>query len=162
MDWLHAADLVKLLQVVFVNLVLSADNAIVVGIAAAGLPVHQRLRVMAIGIAGATVLRIVFALFTVQLLEVEPVLLIVKPELVPSVTAPLLETEKVTPLQGFELSLSLIVPMAEPSLIVAPEGLDSVKFTVSALSTFASSSVETLIVLLVSPIANVSGPLRLV
>jgi YjbE family integral membrane protein len=70
-DWLHAADLVKLLQVVFVNLVLSADNAIVVGIAAAGLPVHQRLRVMAIGIAGATVLRIVFALFTVQLLEID-------------------------------------------------------------------------------------------
>ena len=71
MDWLSAADLVKLLQVVFVNLVLSADNAIVVGIAAAGLPVHQRLRVMAIGIAGATVLRIVFALFTLQLLEVD-------------------------------------------------------------------------------------------
>jgi len=70
-DWLSAADLVKLLQVVFVNLVLSADNAIVVGIAAAGLPVHQRLRVMAIGIAGATVLRIVFALFTLQLLEVD-------------------------------------------------------------------------------------------
>ncbi|MEO8467120.1 MAG: YjbE family putative metal transport protein [Gammaproteobacteria bacterium] len=70
MSWLPAADLVKLLQVVFVNLVLSADNAIVVGIAAAGLPVNQRLRVMAIGIAGATVLRIVFAVFTVQLLDV--------------------------------------------------------------------------------------------
>ena len=70
MDWLAPADLVKLLQVVFVNVVLSADNAIVVGIAAAGLPVHHRLRVMAIGIAGATVLRIVFAVFTVQLLEV--------------------------------------------------------------------------------------------
>jgi len=69
-DWLAPADLVKLLQVVFVNVVLSADNAIVVGIAAAGLPVHHRLRVMAIGIAGATVLRIVFAVFTVQLLEV--------------------------------------------------------------------------------------------
>jgi len=69
-DWLAPADLVKLLQVVFVNLVLSADNAIVVGIAAAGLPVQHRLRVMAIGIAGATVLRIVFAVFTVQLLEV--------------------------------------------------------------------------------------------
>jgi len=69
-DWLPAGDAVKLLQVVFVNLVLSADNTIVVGLAAAGLPASQRVRVMAIGIAGATVLRIVFALFTVQLLEV--------------------------------------------------------------------------------------------
>jgi YjbE family integral membrane protein len=69
-DWLPVADLVKLLQVVFVNLVLSADNAIVVAIAAAGLPQHQRPRVMAIGIGGATVLRIVFALFTVQLFDV--------------------------------------------------------------------------------------------
>jgi predicted tellurium resistance membrane protein TerC len=60
-DFLSVADLVKLLEVVFVNLVLSADNAIVVGIAAAGLPAHQRLRVVAIGIAGATVLRIAFA-----------------------------------------------------------------------------------------------------
>ena len=70
MDWLPVSELVELLQVVLVNLVLSADNAIVVGIAVAGLPVKHRLRVMAIGIAGATVLRIVFAAFTVQLLEI--------------------------------------------------------------------------------------------
>ena len=70
MDFLPVAELVKLLEVVFVNLVLSADNAIVVGIAAAGLPTHQRLRVVAIGIAGATVLRIGFAVFTVQLLAI--------------------------------------------------------------------------------------------
>ena len=70
MDWLPVAELVKLLEVVFVNLVLSADNAIVVGLAAAGLPVHHRLRVVAIGMLGATVLRIVFAIFTVQLLQI--------------------------------------------------------------------------------------------
>jgi YjbE family integral membrane protein len=69
-DWLPVAEFVKLAEVVFVNLVLSADNAIVVGIAVAGLPVRHRLRVMAIGIAGATVLRIVFAVFTVQLLAI--------------------------------------------------------------------------------------------
>src|SRR6185295_12793901 len=69
-DWLPVADVVKLLEVVLVNLVLSADNAIVVGMAAAGLPARHRVRVMAIGIAGATVLRIVFAIFTVQLLEI--------------------------------------------------------------------------------------------
>ena len=60
----------ELVEVIFVNLVLSADNAIVVGIAVAGLPARNRLRVMTIGIAGATLLRIVFALFTVQLLGV--------------------------------------------------------------------------------------------
>ena len=62
--------MVELVEVVFVNLVLSADNAIVVGIAVAGLPAHNRLRVMAIGIAGATLLRIVFAVFTAELLGV--------------------------------------------------------------------------------------------
>ena len=75
MDWLPVAELVELLEVVFVNLVLSADNAIVVGIAVAGLPAERRLRVMAIGIAGATVLRILFAAFTVQLLEIVGLLL---------------------------------------------------------------------------------------
>jgi YjbE family integral membrane protein len=74
-DWLPVAELVELLEVVLVNLVLSADNAIVVGIAVAGLPARHRLRVMALGIAGATLLRIVFAVFTVQLLEVVGLLL---------------------------------------------------------------------------------------
>ena len=62
--------MVELVEVVFVNLVLSADNAIVVGIAVAGLPARNRLRVMAIGIAGATLLRVVFAVLTAELLGV--------------------------------------------------------------------------------------------
>jgi YjbE family integral membrane protein len=74
-DWVPVAELVELLEVVLVNLVLSADNAIVVGIAVAGLPAQHRLRVMAVGIAGATLLRVVFASFTVQLLEVVGLLL---------------------------------------------------------------------------------------
>lgn len=68
-------ELVAFLQVVLVDLVLAGDNAIVVGIAAAGLPAAQRWRVMAIGITAATVLRIVFAAFTVQLLQVIGLLL---------------------------------------------------------------------------------------
>jgi YjbE family integral membrane protein len=70
MHLVSASQLVELVEVVFINLVLSADNAIVVGIAVAGLPTRNRLRVMAIGIAGATVLRIVFAVFTAELLHV--------------------------------------------------------------------------------------------
>jgi YjbE family integral membrane protein len=69
-------ELLELAEIVLVNLVLSADNAIVVGIAVAGLPTKNRLRVMALGIAGATVLRIVFAVFTVQLLEIVGLLLV--------------------------------------------------------------------------------------
>jgi predicted tellurium resistance membrane protein TerC len=69
-DWLSAASLTSLMEVVLVNLVLSGDNAIFVGIAVAGLPARQRWRVMMLGIAAATALRIVFALFPDHLLHV--------------------------------------------------------------------------------------------
>ena len=75
MESLSPAALVELLEVVFVNLVLSADNAIVVGIAVAGLPAGRRWQVMVLGIGAATGLRIVFAAFTVQLLAVIGLLL---------------------------------------------------------------------------------------
>jgi YjbE family integral membrane protein len=74
-EWLSPSALLELLEVVLVNLVLSADNAIVVGIAVAGLPPGRRWQVMVLGIGAATVLRIVFAAFTVQLLEVIGLLL---------------------------------------------------------------------------------------
>jgi YjbE family integral membrane protein len=70
MDFISVAELSALAQVVLVDLVLAGDNAIVVGIAVAGLPVAQRFRVMVLGIAAATLLRIVFAYFTVQLLQI--------------------------------------------------------------------------------------------
>jgi len=63
------AELAAFAQVVLVDLVLAGDNAIVVAMAVVGLPAGQRARVMMIGIAAATVLRIVFALVTVQLLQ---------------------------------------------------------------------------------------------
>jgi YjbE family integral membrane protein len=47
-----------LLSVVIIDVVLAGDNAIVVGMAAAGLPEEQRRKVILIGIAAATVLRI--------------------------------------------------------------------------------------------------------
>src|SRR5688572_31368549 len=75
MDFISMAELAALAQVVLVDLVLAGDNAIVVGIAVAGLPAQQRWRVMFLGIAAATVLRIVFAAFTVQLLQVIGLLL---------------------------------------------------------------------------------------
>jgi YjbE family integral membrane protein len=62
--------IVPLAQVIVIDLVLAGDNAIVVGMAAAGLPKHMRAKVIVIGIAAATILRILFALVTNQLLAI--------------------------------------------------------------------------------------------
>jgi YjbE family integral membrane protein len=68
-------ELNALAQVVFVDLVLAGDNAIVVGMVAAGLPEDQRRRVIAVGITAATVMRVMLAAITVQLLQVVGLLL---------------------------------------------------------------------------------------
>jgi YjbE family integral membrane protein len=56
-------------QVIMIDLVLAGDNAIVIGLAAAGLPHEQRTKAILIGIGAATALRIVFAGITTQLLK---------------------------------------------------------------------------------------------
>ena len=63
-------ELIALGQVLFIDIVLAGDNAIVVGMAVAGLPAEQKNRAIVIGIAAATVMRIGFALITVQLLAI--------------------------------------------------------------------------------------------
>ena len=68
--------LIALLQVLAIDLVLAGDNAIGMGLAAAGLPKEQRGKAILIGIAAATILRIVFALLTTQLLEILGLLLV--------------------------------------------------------------------------------------
>ena len=70
-----AAELSALLQVIVVDLVLAGDNAIVVGMVAAGLPAKDRARVIVIGIAAATLMRVAFAAVTVQLLQIVGLLL---------------------------------------------------------------------------------------
>lgn len=64
-----------LLQVIMIDLVLAGDNALVIGMAAAGLPPEQRVRAIAIGIAAATIMRIAFAAITTQLLAIVGLLL---------------------------------------------------------------------------------------
>jgi YjbE family integral membrane protein len=63
------------LQVIMIDLVLAGDNAIVIGLAAAGLPPPMRRKAILIGIAAATVLRIVFALIATQILAFTGLLL---------------------------------------------------------------------------------------
>ncbi|HMT13664.1 MAG TPA: TerC family protein [Aestuariivirga sp.] len=67
--------LVALGQVIMIDLVLAGDNAIVIGLAAAGLPREQRTKAILIGILAATVLRILFAAVTTQLLQILGLLL---------------------------------------------------------------------------------------
>ncbi|WP_225768707.1 TerC family protein [Inquilinus sp. Marseille-Q2685] len=69
-DWFSLAELTALVQVVIIDVALAGDNAIVVGMAAAGLAAEERRRAILWGIVAATVLRIVFALFTTQLLQI--------------------------------------------------------------------------------------------
>ena len=58
------------LEILFIDIVLAGDNAIVVGALAAGLPAEQRRKVILIGVLAALVLRIAFALLVSQLLQI--------------------------------------------------------------------------------------------
>jgi len=57
-------------EILFIDIVLAGDNAIVVGALAAGLPAEQRKKVILIGVIAALVLRIAFALVVSQLLQI--------------------------------------------------------------------------------------------
>jgi YjbE family integral membrane protein len=74
-DFITADAMSALMQVIIIDLVLAGDNAIVIALAAAGLPQAQRARAIMIGIAAATIMRIVFAAMTTQLLAVFGLLL---------------------------------------------------------------------------------------
>ena len=63
-------------QVIMIDLVLAGDNAVVIGLAAAGLPKDQRNKAILVGIIAATVLRIGFASVTTQLLQILGLLLV--------------------------------------------------------------------------------------
>ena len=69
------ASIAAFLQVIMIDLVLAGDNAVVIGLAAAGLPKEQRARAIMVGIIAATALRVLFAIFTVQLLAIVGLLL---------------------------------------------------------------------------------------
>src|SRR5581483_3769561 len=63
------------LQVIMIDLVLAGDNAVIIGLAAAGLPPQQRSRAILVGIIVATLLRIALAAIAVQLLAIVGLLL---------------------------------------------------------------------------------------
>ena len=69
------AFLTAFFQVIMIDLVLAGDNAVVIGLAAAGLPPELRRKAILIGIVAATVMRIGFALIATQLLAITGLLL---------------------------------------------------------------------------------------
>jgi YjbE family integral membrane protein len=69
MDVFTPEAIAALFQVIMIDLALAGDNAIVVGMAAAGLPAEQRTRAIVLGMMGATALLILFAGLTTQLLK---------------------------------------------------------------------------------------------
>jgi YjbE family integral membrane protein len=69
-EFLGTGVLSAFLQVVLIDLVLAGDNAIVIGLAAAGLSEAQRAKAILIGIVAATMLRILFAGLATQILQI--------------------------------------------------------------------------------------------
>ncbi len=68
-------ELTALGQVVLIDLTLAGDNAVVVGLAVAGLPPAQKRPAILVGIAAATVLRVALGAITLQLLAIVGLLL---------------------------------------------------------------------------------------
>jgi YjbE family integral membrane protein len=73
MDWTQ--DLVALAQVIMIDVALAGDNAVVVGLAVAGLPARQKRSAILLGIGGATVIRIALGAVALQLLAIIGLLL---------------------------------------------------------------------------------------
>ena len=73
---MSTSDVLDIIQIIFADIVLSGDNALVIGMAAAGLPSELRRRAIFIGMAMAAGLRIVFAVSASYLLAIEGILLI--------------------------------------------------------------------------------------
>ena len=59
-----------LTQIIFIDLVLAGDNAIIIGMVASKFPVEQRKKVIFWGIGGAVILRIILTLLTAYLLQI--------------------------------------------------------------------------------------------
>jgi YjbE family integral membrane protein len=65
-----AEQLVILGQIIFIDLILAGDNAIVIGIVASKFPVEQRKKIIFWGIGGAVILRIILTMLTAYLLQI--------------------------------------------------------------------------------------------
>ncbi len=68
MSWI--SELSAFFQVILVDLVLAGDNAIVIALVVANFPSRQRAQLLMMGICAATVVRVIFAVATVHLMQI--------------------------------------------------------------------------------------------
>ena len=69
-DLITPEQITVLTQIIFIDLVLAGDNAIIIGMVASKFPLEQRKKIIFWGIGGAVVLRIVLTLLTAYLLQI--------------------------------------------------------------------------------------------
>ena len=69
-DLLGTQQLIILTQIIFIDLVLAGDNAIIIGMVASKFPAEQRKKVIFWGIGGAVILRIILTLLAAYLLQI--------------------------------------------------------------------------------------------
>ena len=69
-DLLGTEQLIILTQIIFIDLILAGDNAIIIGMVASKFPVEQRKKIIFWGIGGAVILRIVLTLLAAYLLQI--------------------------------------------------------------------------------------------
>ena len=69
-DLLGTEQLIILTQIIFIDLVLAGDNAIIIGMVASKFPLEQRKKVIFWGIGGAVILRIILTMLTAYLLQI--------------------------------------------------------------------------------------------
>ena len=70
LDLFETEQLIILSQIIFIDLVLAGDNAIIIGMVASKFPAEQRKKVIFWGIGGAIILRIILTLLTAYLLQI--------------------------------------------------------------------------------------------
>ena len=69
-EFFGSEQLVILTQIIFIDLVLAGDNAIIIGMVASKFPAEERKKVIFWGIGGAVVLRIILTMMTAYLLQI--------------------------------------------------------------------------------------------
>jgi len=70
LEFIASEQLVILTQIIFIDLILAGDNAIIIGMVASKFPVEQRKKVIFWGIGGAVILRIILTMLTAYLLQI--------------------------------------------------------------------------------------------
>ena len=70
-DLLGTQQLIILTQIIFIDLILAGDNAIIIGMVASKFPPEQRKKIIFWGISGAVILRVILTLMTAYLLQIK-------------------------------------------------------------------------------------------